>query len=180
MLDASQHGGLPARSTAQPMHNLAEILQDAQLSGKELHVVSMDLTKAFDTLEYWSQAMSWRALGMPVEMAEMLMKMDQEGETAVILGQGRTTASVLGAEGWFSNGRGVRQGSIGGPLKWIVYMNFWLKYTHSKHEGQGYRMSKAQEGDTETIGQMFIDDSNWFATTVANTGAMLASNETFV
>ena len=53
-------------------------------------------------------------------------------------------------------------------------MNFWLKYTHSKHEGQGYRMSKAQEGDTETIGQMFIDDSNWFATTVANTGAMLA------
>ncbi len=92
------------------MHNLAEVIQDAQLSGQELHVLSADLTKAFDTLEHWSQVMSWRALGMPSDMAEMLMRMDQEGETAVILGQGRTTADILGEEGWFRSERGVRQG----------------------------------------------------------------------
>ena len=91
----------------------------------------------------------------------MLMHMDQEGETAVILGQGRNTADVLGEDGWFKSGRGVRQGSIGGPIKWIVYMNFWLKYMHKKHEGQGYKMSRAERGDQELLGQMFIDDSNW-------------------
>jgi len=180
MLDASQHGGLPGRSTAPPMHNLAEAMQDAQMSGEELHVVSMDLSKAFDSLEHWSQAMSWTALGMPKQMTEMLMRMDQEGETAVILGQGRTTADVLGEAGWFKSGRGVRQGSIGGPIKWIVYMNFWLKYVHEKHKGQGFKMSRAKPWDGELLGQMFIDDSNWFASTVENMTGIIESNETFV
>ena len=180
MLDESQHGGMPMRSTAPPMHNLAETIQDAQVSGKELHVLSADLSKAFDTLEHWSQAMSWRALGMPKEMAEMLMRMDKEGETAVILGQGRTTADILGEEGWFTSQRGVRQGSIGGPVKWIVYMNFWLKFVHKKHEGEGYRMSQAEAGDGELLGQMFIDDSNWFASGVHSMNRIIRSNETFV
>ena len=180
MLDGSQHGGMPGRSTAAPMHNLAEVMQDAQISGKELHVLSADLTKAFDTLEHWSQVMSWRALGMPQEMAEMLMRMDQQGETSVIMGQGRTTADVLGEEGWFKSERGVRQGSIGGPLKWIVYMNFWLTFMHNKHHGQGYRMSFATTEEGELTGQMFIDDSNWFANSADAMQDMIESNETFV
>jgi len=113
-------------------------------------------------------------------MTEMLMRMDQQGETAVILGQGRTTADVLGEEGWFQSGRGVRQGSIGGPIKWIVYMNFWLKYMNKKHAGEGYQMSKATVEDPELIGQMFIDDSNWFAKGCTEMQEMIASNETFV
>ncbi len=34
------------------------------------------LVKAFDTLEYWSQAMSWRARGMPQDMTEIHTKYD--------------------------------------------------------------------------------------------------------
>ncbi len=180
MLDSSQHGGMPMRSTAAPIHTLAEVMQDAQMSGNELHVVSADLTKAFDTLEYWSQAMSWRALGMPMEMTEMLMRMDQEAETSVILGQGRTTADVLGEDGWFVSGRGVRQGSIGGPIKWIVYMNFWLRYMHKKHQGEGFKMAFSEDGDEELIGQMFIDDSNWLAGSAGGIQSMMSSNEKFV
>ena len=108
------------------------------------------------------------------------MKMDQQGETSVIMGQGRTTADVLGEEGWFKSERGVRQGSIGGPLKWIVYMNFWLTFMHNKHHGQGYRMSFATTEEGELTGQMFIDDSNWFANSADAMQDMIESNETFV
>jgi hypothetical protein len=52
----------------------------------------------------------------------------------------------------------VRQGSVGGPMKWVVFMNFWLEYVHSTAKGTGYKMNSSAP---EVIGQMFIDDSNW-------------------
>ena len=119
MLDLSQHGGLPGGGAQDAIRVLAEVMEDAQISGQELHVLSVDLTRGFDTLEYWSQALSWRALGMPVETTEMLMRMDMQGESEVIIGGGRTTAqeAVLGSAGRFNSERGVRQGSVGGPIK---------------------------------------------------------------
>ena len=42
-----------------PIRILAELIEDANVSGKESHIFSTDLSKACDTLEYWSQAMSW-------------------------------------------------------------------------------------------------------------------------
>ena len=66
--------------------------------------------------------MSWRALGAPKELVNLLVEMDKGGRTAVILTPGRTTESVLGAEGMYANERGVRQGSVGGPIKWVVFM----------------------------------------------------------
>ena len=51
---------------------------------------SADLSKAFDTLEYWSQAMTWKALGAPKDMVNMLVDMDKGGRTAVILAPGRS------------------------------------------------------------------------------------------
>ncbi len=61
---------------------------------------------------------------MPADLVDLLVGMDAEGTTEVIIGQGRTTATVLGEKGWFQNGRGVRQGSTGGPIKWVIFMIF--------------------------------------------------------
>ena len=180
MVDLNRHGGMSKRSTADPLRIPAEAMGDAEASGLEFHLFSADLSKAFDTLEYWSQAMSWRALGMPAKMAKMLMNMDKEGESEVILGQGRTTSSVLGEDGWFQSGRVVTHGSIGGPIKWIVYMNFWLKCVNSKHEGEEYRMSQDEEGDATLLSQMFVDDSNWAAKTLKGMGEIIQSCTTFV
>ena len=156
MLRGEQHGGLPGKTVKSPIRNLTEMMEDAIMGGKELHIFSADIAKAFDSIEYWSQALSWGALGMPEDLIQMLVDMDSEGETAVILGQGRKTE-------WYKNGRGVRQGSIGGPIKWVVFINFWLEYVYKVAEGKGYRMTEAEEGDGEVLGQVFVDDSNWFA-----------------
>ena len=186
MLREEQYGSLPNRTVADPIRALAETIEDAAVSGKELHVFSADLTRAFDSIEYWSQAMSWRALGMPKDLVGLLVGMDEGGSTEVIMGQGRTTATVLKDKGWFTNGRGVRQGSIGGPIKWVVFMNFWLEYIHKKHKGQGYQMStqssETLDRDTpgELLGQMFVDDSNWITSSVHHMTEVVASCSTFV
>jgi hypothetical protein len=158
MLRSEQYGGISGRQMQALIRILAELIEDANITKKELHIFSADLSKAFDTLEYWSQAMSWRALGAPTEMVNMLVDIDKGGRTAVILAPGRTTETVSGEEGTYANVRGVRQGSVGGPMKWVVFMNFWLEYVHNTAEGRGYKMNKVT---TEIIGQMFIDDNNW-------------------
>ena len=58
MLREEQYGGLRGRQMQDPIRILAELIEDANITGKELHIFSADLSKAFDTFEYWSQAMS--------------------------------------------------------------------------------------------------------------------------
>ena len=137
MLRCEQHGSLENRSVRAPIRALAELIEDALMSGKELHILSADISKAFDSIEYWSQALGWSALGMPKDVIEMLVGMDREGETAVILGQGRQTD-------WYKNGRGVRQGSIGGPIKWVAFMNFWLEYVYKRQIRCYRRLSRCR------------------------------------
>ena len=177
MLRSEQYGGINGRQMQDPIRILAELIEDANVTKKELHIFSADLSKAFDTLEYWSQAMSWRALGAPKEMVNMLVDMDKGGRTAVILAPGRTTETISGEEGTYANARGVRQGSVGGPMKWVVFMNFWLEYVHNTAEGRGYKMNK---DTTEIIGQMFIDDSNWISTSAEDMTKIIKDCNTFV
>ena len=179
MLREEQYGGLRGRQMQDPIRILAELIEDANVSGKELHIFSSDLSKAFDTLEYWSQAMSWRALGAPKQLVNLLVDMDRGGETEVILTPGKTSATTLGKDGRFKSQRGVRQGSVGGPMKWVVFMNFWLEYIHETREGDGYRY-KMDEETPEILGQMMIDDSNWFTSTAQQMTRMVRDCDRFV
>jgi hypothetical protein len=177
MLRSEQYGGINGRQMQDPIRILAELIEDANVTKKELHIFSADLSKAFDTLEYWSQAMSWRALGAPKEMVNMLVDMDKGGRTAVILAPDRTTETISGEKGTYANARGVRQGSVGGPIKWVVFMNFWLEYVHNTAEGRGYKMNKST---IEIIGQMFIDDNNWISTNAEDMTEIVKDCNTFV
>mgnify|MGYP001375652266 FL=1 len=95
-----------------------------------------DLAKAGDPGEYWSQALSWKCLGLPEEMIKLLINLDsgdQKGKgatTRVILGNGRKTKP-------FRHGRGVRQGSVGGPIKWVVFVHYWIQWVKKKMKGEG-------------------------------------------
>ena len=72
-----QYGGLRGRQMQDPIRILAELIEDANTSGKELHIFSADLSEACDTLEYWSQATSWRAPGAPKQPVNLLVDMDR-------------------------------------------------------------------------------------------------------
>ena len=103
--------------------------------------------------------------------------MDRGGETEVMLTPGKTSATTLGNDGRFKSQRGVRQGSVGGPMKWVVFMNFWLEYIHETREGDGYKMD---EETPEILGQMMIDDSNWFTSTAQQMTRMVRDCDRFV
>ena len=118
------------------------MMEDARVTGRELHWMVADLSKAFATMEYWSQALSWKCLGLPEDIIELLVNMDagkkaEAGATTqVALSQGRVSQP-------FKHERGVRQGSVGGPLKWCVFVHFWIKWVKREMKGKGYTMSEA-------------------------------------
>ena len=186
MLHRGQYGAVPHCGVEAPLRVFAEMLEDARVSGRECHVFTTDYSKAFDTCQFWSQELSWRTLGMPQGLIDLMVNLDsgsEEGEgatTKIILGHGRLSPP-------FRMGRGVRQGSVGGPLKWIVFMNFLLEWVHHELEGEGYRFvgkggqqtipecwegvggTRGDDGMVEMLGQMFVDDSIW---AVRGPGAM--------
>jgi len=171
MIDRCQHGSIPEGTTDDAMFNLAAVLDDARESGQSLYLLSLDLSKAFDSLEYWSQALTWRAFGMPKDLVTILLQMDETATTQVALGGGRYTDPV-------PHERGVRQGSCGGPLKWVAFMHWWMTGVKSKMAGKGYKMS----GDptTEFTTQMFVDDSNWITSGSAAMQEMVTLLERWV
>ena len=64
MLNKAQYGGLAKMGTAAPLRVMTNVLENARDTGHELHLFVADLSKAFDSMEYWTQGLSWRALGM--------------------------------------------------------------------------------------------------------------------
>jgi len=186
ILDMGQYGAMPEAGTAPPLRVLAEVLQDAHLSKSELHVIALDLRKAFDTCEYWSQALSWRAIGMPAEVVNVLVNLDAGSNNPGdrYAGPGPTTSVILDAGHTsepFTHGRGVRQGSVGGPIKWVVFMNAWLKWIKRTMQGKGYVMSGSrQKGEeVEVNAQMFVDDSIWFANSPTHAQELVRRCELF-
>ena len=71
-----QYGAMPMAGVAAPLRIMAEMMDDARISGQEIHIMVADLAKAFDTCEYWSQALSWKCLGVPEEMINLLVNLD--------------------------------------------------------------------------------------------------------
>ena len=76
ILDMSQYGAVARAGVQAPLRVIAEVMDDARVSGQELHLFATDLSKAFDTQEYWSQALSWRSLGMPEDLVRLLVGID--------------------------------------------------------------------------------------------------------
>ena len=78
ILGMSQYGAVsrPRAGVQAPLRVIAEVMDDARMSGQELHLFATDLSKAFDTQEYWSQALSWRSLGMPEYLVRLLVGID--------------------------------------------------------------------------------------------------------
>ena len=191
ILDLSQYGATSDGGTMQPRRILQAILEDSALSKKQLHIIGLDLSKAFDTAEYWSQALSWRALGLPEDMIKILINLDAGSNSPADPrpGPGATTQVILDAgrlSPQFTHGRGVRQGSVGGPIKWIVFMNFWLSWIKKTMKGKGYKIEGDPENPfnpssqkEEVIAQMFIDDSIWASNTKEGAEEILRRSELF-
>ena len=67
--------------TASLLH--LNLLEDAWDSGKPLHSTSWDMSKAFDSVSKNMMRIAWRRVGVPLDVTEWLVQLDENGTTVV-------------------------------------------------------------------------------------------------
>ena len=78
----AQHGTLSNRGSEGALVQFRNILEEARESCTDAFLSSWDVVKAFDRLEKNIQIMCWSRVGVPMELAEYLIAMDDAGVAA--------------------------------------------------------------------------------------------------
>ena len=85
--------------------------------GRKLYSIQMDMSKAFDSVTRWSMRLSLARVGVPEDCINFLEELDK-GTSQVLTAFGLTES--------YNIGKGVRQGEVMSPLKWIVFFDALL------------------------------------------------------
>ena len=113
-LRPSQYGFRARRSTSQPLHMVRRIIELYERQGQSLHVVSLDWSKAFDTISHDAIRISLNRLGVPEPLIQAIMALYSDPQFTV-----RDTYSESSS---LPQCRGVRQGCPLSPLLFIAIL----------------------------------------------------------
>ena len=116
LLQGDQWGFRAGRGCGGPLMGLRAILSRS----RGAFVASIDLAKAFDSVEGWALQLAYRRMGLPEALVRWLSYTDSHGVSKVITRAGLTEE--------YEVGRGVRQGEVMSPLKFILWVDVWLAW----------------------------------------------------
>jgi hypothetical protein len=147
LLHRAQFAYQAGRACGDPAHVLLGVLEDAKARSRRLHVVLFDVEKAFDSIEPWALESCYRRFGLPEAFITLMHCLDAGGRAQV-----RTQAGLTEE---FGVGRGVRQGEVLSPLKFILWLDGWLCYRDAVCGAEcGYQLA----GGTLVSALAYADD----------------------
>jgi hypothetical protein len=125
------------RCTSLSAMNIVGAAEDARKYVKDLHLVTLDIRKAYDSVvRTVGKAMAMRRMGIPLKVVEFLMEADRGNINNV-----RTFwDAILGDVEGFEALRGFIQGSADAPLLWIIFYDMVLKELEKAGVGKALRM----------------------------------------
>ena len=127
-----QFGFLPGKACIEAFHVLLGCIEDARLGLKPIHVCLVDLEKAFDSLENWSLEMGYKHAGLSAPTIKFMLALDGTGKSKVITPFGCTEPIDIQ--------RGVRQGEVLSPTKFIIWLEAWLQHVAKQYPDVGYKL----------------------------------------
>ena len=132
ILNPSQHGFRPKRGTDTAILQLQSIFEQSAENQSTLYLSSWDVKKAFDSLSKNTLRFGWTRLGVPEDIAKMLVSLDEQGHTIIRTPYSQKRWKKLRHKGFitlsefFSGERGAGQGDVGSPLNWVAAYDILL------------------------------------------------------
>ncbi|HVX00978.1 MAG TPA: reverse transcriptase family protein, partial [Candidatus Babeliaceae bacterium] len=122
LLSDAQGGWRKGISTATKISTLIGVIQDSKDKNKPLHLVYIDIRKAYDTIEYWMLQRVLSEMGFSPKIKRLIQNLYKGVHSDVV--------TAYGKSGKINIKRGVRQGCPLSPLLFMLCMEpllHWLK-----------------------------------------------------
>lgn len=140
---------------------LASLLDDAKRRLRELHIVSLDCAKAFDSVSHEAIAVALRENNLPEGMISYITNTYSRSMTYIEVGSSRSEPVHVG--------RGVRQGD---PLSTLIFCLVLDKVTRQLPSNIGYDL-----GGTSINTLLYADDTFLVASTVQGMSVLVKAVE---
>ena len=132
LLSSKQHGFINGRSTVTQLLSFLDVCIQSIVDGKVVDVIYLDFLKAFDTVPHMRLINKLKAYGINGDLLNWIKEyLKDRTQVVIINGEKSDIATVIS---------GIPQGTVLGPLLFIIYINDLLD-------------------DIESIGFLFADDT---------------------
>jgi len=166
------YAGLPGMSTIQPIGIIQHCLDLARDDRKPLYVACNDIAKAFDSVPAEAMARCWRAQRVPEAYIQMRLRSLRHAKAKVLTAYGLTTEFALGCI--------IQQGSVGGPLDWVMFWDPPLRTVAQSTEGVKFASEifnvstgKSIRASATVSNVAFADDTNLLSRSLSDLDAQI-------
>jgi hypothetical protein len=179
VLRGNQFAGLPLSSTFEPTRILNEIIQDANEDDKELWMLSLDMSKAYDQVNIYMLEKAINRIKLPNGFIGFIKELFLGRKNQVFTAKGLTDPyDVL---------VGIDQGEIISPLLWYIYYDPLLCHLQQKNIGYDFQVTKINnvyENDFQIITKSipcmaYMDDTNIISNNLEKLESLLESANEF-
>jgi ribonuclease HI len=147
----AQEGYLRQRNTERQIHSVLHAIEDAALTGRDLMMLYVDFTSAFNTIDQDKLLMILYDLGYPTDLIEVIANLYSKASTSIRTEHGRTPPIAIE--------RGTVQGDTLSPILFIIFMEPLLRWLHCGGRGYRYGCLKPEENDRHQFSSgAFADD----------------------
>jgi hypothetical protein len=155
IIDKDNFAFLTGLSTMQPLMIKKLILENAKYHDKDLTLLDIDFSKAYDSTEKFAKDMALRRLGFPQEGLDLWQLYDDTREMQVITAYGITDPITPECGAW-------GQGAVESPIGWLALM-CWLSQYVEMNSIQPYTITVKGE-ETKFTKTIYADDGTYFQT----------------
>ncbi|KAK3280534.1 hypothetical protein CYMTET_11628 [Cymbomonas tetramitiformis] len=179
ILAQAQEGSREKRNTLRQLTRVTNAIEDANVSGRELHGLYVDFENAYGSVDHNKLLYTMQYLGIPDELTQVVRDVlgTQSHDTMSMYTRvgGETSHKTVQVQ------RGLLQGDSMSPLLFIIYQEPLLRWLEVGEHGYQHKYAAEQErlGPLRTTAGAFVDDLLILCPTIFHMRAQLHKLQAF-